>query len=70
MITTDFVLGFAPSIYNRFTVCYVVCNRFIYHIHLEAYRDHATAQETMGIMLQIVISKYGCPRVMISDRGT
>ena len=70
VITVDFVSGFAPSVRNRFTACCVVCDRFTRMIHVEPCRDHATAQETVGMMLRMVISRHGCPRVIISDRGT
>ena len=70
VITVDFVSGFAPSVQNRFTACCVVCDRFTRMIHVELCRDHATAQETVGMMLRMVISRHGCPRVIISDRGT
>ena len=70
MITVDFVSGFAPSICNRFIACCVVCDRFTRMVHIEPCRDHATAQETVGMMMRMVISRHGCPRVIISDRGT
>ena len=70
VITVDFVSGFAPSLRGRHTACCVVCDRFTRMIHLEACRDHATAQETVGMMLRMVIARHGCPRLVISDRGT
>ena len=39
-------------------------------IHVEPCKDHATAQETIGMMLRMIISRHGCPRVVVSDRGT
>ena len=50
--------------------CYVVCDRFTRMIHVEPCKDHATPQETVGMMLRMVISRHGCPRVVVSDRGT
>ena len=70
VITVDFVSGFAPSIRGRHTACCVVCDRFTRMIHLEPCRDHATAQETVGMMMRMVIARHGCPRVIVSDRGT
>ena len=70
VVTVDFVSGFAPSVRHRHTACCVVCDRFTRMIHIEPCRDHATAQETVGMMLRMVISRHGCPRVVISDRGT
>ena len=70
VITVDFVSGFTPSIRSRHTACCVVCDRFTRMIHLESCRDHATAHEAVGMMLRMVISRHGCPRLVISDRGT
>ena len=39
-------------------------------IHLEACRDHASAHETVGMVLRMVFARHGCPRVILSDRGT
>ena len=70
VVTVDFVSGFMPSIKGRYTACCVVCDRFTRMIHLEPCRDHASAKETVGIMMRLLISRHGCPRVIISDRGT
>ena len=70
VVTVDFVSGFTPSVKGRFTACCVVCDRFTRMIHLEPCRDHATAKDTVGIMMRLLISRHGCPRVIISDRGT
>ena len=39
-------------------------------IHVEPCRDHATAKDAVGMMMRMVIARHGCPRVIISDRGT
>ena len=70
VVTVDFVSGFTPSIKGRYTACCVVCDRFTRMIHLEPCRDHATAKEAVGMMMRMVIAKHGCPRLIISDRGT
>ena len=70
VVTVDFVSGFTPSHRHRYTACCVVCDRFTRMIHLEACRDHATAQEAVGMMLRMIISRHGCPRIILSDRGT
>ena len=70
MVTVDFVSGFTPSVKGRFTACCVVCDRFTRMIHMEPCRDHASAKETVGMMMRMIIARHGCPRVIISDRGT
>ena len=70
VVTVDFVSGFAPNRRNRHTACCVVCDRYTRMIHLETCRDHATAQETIYMLTRMVISKHGCPRVILTDRGT
>ena len=70
VVTVDFVSGFVPSVRHKYTACCMVCDRFIRIIHIESCKDHATAQETVEMMLRMVISRHGCPRVVISDRGT
>ena len=51
VLTVDFVSGFAPSVRHKHTACCVVCDRFTRMIHVEPCKDHATAQETVGMML-------------------
>ena len=70
MVTVDFVSGFTSSVKGRFTACCVVCDRFTRMIHMEPCRDHASAKETVGMMMRMIIARHGCPRVIISDRGT
>ena len=70
VVTVDFVSGFTPSVKGRFTACCVVCDRFTRMIHMEPCRDHASAKETVGMMMRMIIARHGCPRVIISDRGT
>ena len=70
VVTIDFVSGFAPSVRARHTACCVVCDRFTRMIHIEPCRDHASARETVGLILRMIIARHGCPRVILSDRGT
>ena len=39
-------------------------------IHIEPCRDHVTAREMVGMILRMIIARHGCPRVILSDRGT
>ena len=70
VVTVDFVSGFAPSVRTRHTACCVVSDRFIRMIHIEPCRDHATARETVGLILRMVVARHGCPRVILSDKRT
>ena len=70
VVTIDFVSGFAPSAKSRHTACCVVCDRFTRMIHLEACRDHITTREAVGLVLRMIIARHGCPRIILSDKGT
>ena len=70
VVTIDFLSGFAPAPRTRHTACCVVCDRFSRMIHIEPYKDHATARDAVGLVLRMIISRHGYPRIIISDRGT
>ena len=69
IVTIDFVSGFASTKRKHTAVC-VICDRFTRMVHMESCLDHATAKETAKIAIRQIIAKHGCPRVIISDRGT
>ena len=69
VVTIDFVSGFASTKRKHTAVC-VICDRFTRMVHMESCLDHATAKETAKIAIRQIIAKHGCPRVIISDRGT
>ena len=66
----DFVSGFASSTKSRHTACYVVCDRFTHIIYLEACRDHISTREAVRLVLRMIVSRYGCPRIILSDKST
>ena len=70
VVTIDFLSGFALAPRTRHTACCVVCDRFSRIVHIEPCRDHATAKEAVGLVLRMVIARHGCPRIILSDRGT
>ena len=70
MVRVDFVSGFTLSVKGRYIAYYVVCDRFTRMIHLEPCRDHASAKETVEMMMGMLIACHSCLRVIISDRGT
>ena len=39
-------------------------------IHLEACRDHISTREAVMLVLRMIISRHGCPRIILSDKGT
>ena len=69
VVTVDFVSGFAPTVRKHTAIC-VICDRFTRMMHAEPCKDHATAKETAKIMIRRLFAVHGCPRVLISDRGT
>ena len=69
VVTVDFVSGFAPTRRKHTAIC-VICDRFTRTMHAEPCHDHATAKDTAKIMIKRLFSPHGCPRVLISDRGT
>ena len=70
VVTIDFVCGFAPSAKSRYTVCCVVCDRFTRMVHLEPCRDHISTKEVVGLVMKMIIARHGCPRLILSDKGT
>ena len=70
VVTINFLSGFAPAPRTRHTACCVICDRFSRMIHIVACRNHCTAQETVNMVLRMVFALHGCPRLIVSDRGT
>ena len=70
VVTIDFVCGFTPSVRSKHTACCVVCDRFTRMVHLESCKDHITTKEAVGLVLKMIVSRHGCPRIILSDKGT
>ena len=47
-----------------------MCDRFTRMVHCESCHDHATAKETAHIVMRQIFARHGCPRIILSDRGT
>ena len=69
VVTVDFVSGFAPTRRKHTAIC-VICDRFSRMMHAEPCHDHATAKDTARILIRRLFAPHGCPRVLLSDRGT
>ena len=69
VVTVDFVSGFKPTARKHTAIC-VICDRFTRMMHAEPCKDHATAKDTAKIMIRRLFAAHGCPRILISDRGT
>ena len=70
IVTIDFLSGFTPAPRTRHTACCVVCDRFSRMVHVVSCRDHCTARDTVQLVLRMIVAAHGCPRVIVSDRGT
>ena len=69
IVTIDFVSGFAMTRRKHSAIC-VICDRYTRMVHMESCIDHATAKDTAKIALRQIFARHGCPRIIISDRGT
>ena len=69
VVTVDFVSGFAATRKKHTAIC-VICDRFTRMMHAEPCKDHATAKETAKILIRRMFAAHGCPRILLSDRGT
>ena len=69
IVTIDFISGFVATKRKHTAVC-VICDRFTRMVHMESCLDHATAKDTAKIAIRQIFAKHGCPRIIISDRGT
>ena len=70
VVTIDFLSGFTPAPKTRHTACCVICDRFSRMIHVTSCKDHCTARDTVQLVMRMVVAAHGCPRVILSDRGT
>ena len=55
---------------RKHTAICVMCDRFTRMVHCESCHDHATAKETAHIVMRQIFARHGCPRIILSDRGT
>ena len=70
IVTLDLVGKFAPAEGTSHTHCLVIVDKFSKFVILEAVPETLTAAQTAEIFLRRVVSVFGVPSVVISDRGT
>ena len=69
-MTMDLVGKFAPSSGKQNTHCLVIVDKFSKFVLLEAVPESLTSEQTAEIFLRRVVSVFGVPSVVITDRGT
>ena len=69
IMTMDFVGKFAPAEGTGHTMCLVMVDKFSKYVLLEGVAETITAAETADILVRRVISAFGVPATVISDRG-
>ena len=70
IVTLDLVGKFAPAENTSNSHCLVIVDKFSKFVILEAVPETLTAAQTAEIFLRRVVSVFGVPSVVISDRGT
>ena len=70
IVTMDLVGKFAPSSGKLNTHCLVIVDKFSKFVLLEAVPETLTSEQTAEIFLRRVVSVFGVPSVVITDRGT
>ena len=69
IITMDFVSGLAPGGITDNTMCLVIVDKFSKYILLESVPESIDAEQTADILVKRVISQFGIPEKVITDRG-
>ena len=69
IVSLDFVGRFAPAETTGRTHCLVIIDKFTKYVILEAVHETVTAEQTAEIFIRRVISNFGIPTLVISDRG-
>ena len=70
VVTIDFLCGFAPAKQTKHTSIVVITDKFTRQIHLRSCPLNPSAQETAQYFVEMVLSRHGLPRLIISDRGS
>ena len=70
IVTLDLIGKFAPAENTLNTHCLVMVDKFSKFVILEAVPEMLTATQTAEIFLRHVVSVFGMPSIVISDRGT
>ena len=69
MVTLDFVGKFAPAMDTQHNTCLVIVDKFSKYTILEGVPENVDARTTANIFIKRVVSVWGVPAVVISDRG-
>ena len=69
IVTMDFVSKFAPGRLTGNTMCLVIVDKFSKYVIFESVPETITAEQTADIFLRRVVSQFGVPESVISDRG-
>ena len=69
IITLDFVGKFAPGRLTGNTMCLVLVDKFSKYVVLESVPETVNAEQTADVLLKRVITQFGVPEIVISDRG-
>ena len=69
ILTMDFVSGLTPGRLSGATMCLVVVDKFSKYVILEPVPENIDAEATADIFVKRVISLFGIPERVISDRG-
>ena len=69
IVTMDFVGKFAPGRLTGNTMCLVIVDKFSKYVLFESVPETVTAEQTADIFVRRVVSQFGVPESVISDRG-
>ena len=69
IVTMDFVSRFTPASRTQNNQCLVIIDKFSKYTILEGCHTNIDAKETARIFIKRVVSPFGVPKVVISDRG-
>ena len=69
-LTMDFVGGLTPARVTGRTYCLVMVDKFSKYVILEPVAEKITAEETAEVLVRRVITVFGVPVRVISDRGS
>ena len=69
IVTMDFVGKFAPGRITGNTMCLVMVDKFSKYVLLESVPESVNAEQTADIFVRRVVSQFGVPESVISDRG-
>ena len=69
IVTMDFVGKFTPGNVSGNTMCLVIVDKFSKYVLLESVPETVNSEQAATIFLRKVVSQFGVPEVVISDRG-